>query len=126
MGQIMKLVAEILLVASVSACVVYPKAGPDHLSKCGRVSRHLELDKIDGDASRCVQERPSCLGALIVIGAATTIVSGSIVIIGNTIFWMEESAECALGGTRQPREPDPDPSKPGGPEELSEAKARST
>src|SRR5436190_21371805 len=35
------------------------------------------------------------------VGVATTIVSGSIVLVGNTVYWLERQAGCLLGPAAQ-------------------------
>jgi hypothetical protein len=98
-----------------SGCVFYPKLDSHRLSRCGGTSRHLELRVLGSNTSppnsnRSKGDIPSstcdkyCLAAILAVSSATAIVSGSIVVIGNTVFWVEENAECAALDLGEPGE----------------------
>lgn len=71
--------------------------------KCQTYQRHmtLEVQQI-GTLAGCQGE--ACAGALVAFGAvsaATAIVSGSIVIVGNVVYWLEEQGRC-VGSSNKP------------------------
>jgi hypothetical protein len=97
-----------------SGCVFYPKLYSDRSSRCGGTSRHFELRRAlesntnPPNSYRSKLPPPNCdrycVAAILAAGSATAaiaIVSGSIVVIGNTVFWVEESAECAAHDLRE-------------------------
>ena len=70
-------------------------------TKTSAASDRLEVQQI-GTLSSCQGE--ACAGALVAFGAvsaATAIVSGSIVIIGNVAYWLESKGQC-IGSPIEP------------------------
>jgi hypothetical protein len=64
--------------------------------ECQIVARKVELtlDKTDAlDACSNHECAAQVLGAAVSV-AATTVISGSIAVVGNVVFWMERSAKC--------------------------------
>jgi len=52
------------------------------------------------------QNNAECLGALALIGgvsAASVVISGSIVIVGNTVYWLEKQGRCLSDPAQIPR-----------------------
>ena len=74
----------------VSSCaVVYPELSENQNTECDLVTRQLTLDIVgfggnDTDA----------IATMLLSGLATGVVSGSIAVVGNTIYWIEEFGTC--------------------------------
>lgn len=88
------LILFILLVIA-SGCVFYPKrnfvnsvAGDDDC-RDKEMSLKLELLDVPGTCND-----PKCLAAALVVGGTSFIVSGSIVLVGNTVYWLEREYNC--------------------------------
>lgn len=85
-----------LCAALLSSCIVVPRTIEVYDPECQVVARHMDLQAVQiGYISRCSNE--GC-AALIVAAAATVtataIISGSIVVIGNTVYWFEKQGRC--------------------------------
>jgi hypothetical protein len=81
------------------SCIVVPRTIEVYDPECQVVARHMDLQTVQvGYISRCSNE--SC-AALVVAAAATVtvtaIISGSIVVIGNTAYWFEKQGRCRRG-----------------------------
>ena len=90
--------AVVLLSFALSACVVYPKKVEYYDSDCRIDAKRLELetgvlisDVCSGGGS---EVEGACLAALLAVGAGSAIVSGSIVVVGNTVYWLEKKGKC--------------------------------
>lgn len=106
-----------LLSLIVSGCVFYPKAVENEKPKCELVTKQLTLDvytmesndayHLSNDlnrANRANCKEPECLllaSPIIAVSAGSAIVSGSIVVIGNTLHWIEENGRCKDGVIRK-------------------------
>lgn len=85
-----------LCAALLPSCIVVPRTVEVYDPECRVVARHMDLQAVQiGYISRCSNE--GC-AALIVAAAATVtataIISGSIVVIGNTVYWFEKQGRC--------------------------------
>jgi len=85
-----------LCAALLQSCIVVPRTIEVYDPECQIVARHMDLQTVQiGYISRCSNE--GC-AALIVAAAATVtataIISGSIVVIGNTVYWFEKQGRC--------------------------------
>lgn len=79
-----------------ASCIVVPRTIEVYDPDCQVVARHMELETVQiGYIAGCANE--GC-AALIVAAAATVtataIISGSIVVIGNTAYWFEKQGRC--------------------------------
>ncbi len=85
------------LVPLLSACIAVPVIDHSRPVPCAMVTRELRLTVVElQDVYRC-RRGDECLAALALGGAifvASTVVSGSLVIVGNTLHWMETSGRC--------------------------------
>ncbi len=80
----------------VSSCVVYPKKVEFYDPECEIIVKKLTL-KVEMTQNICSFEE-ECL-MILGISAASAVVSGSIVVIGNTIYWLEKVGKCVVKGT---------------------------
>jgi hypothetical protein len=100
----------ILLVVFLQGCIVVPKAATDENPRCQLFTNKLTLDVYQvgsPDADQVIEEldrlsrtkcdKPECLlvyAPIVTVAAGSAVVSGSIVIIGNTLHWLEEQGRC--------------------------------
>ncbi len=93
----------------ISSCVVYPKVNPGQSSKCILVTKELTIDiaKVEKLAFSSGGGKGE-LGAMVLILAGSAvaastslIVSGSIMVTGNTLHWLEEEGTCKKGIIRE-------------------------
>jgi len=106
----------VLIMFLIQNCIVIPKTVPEEDQKCLLVTKSMTIDyytspdlideavdeTIHAISSDC--HEPECLilfAPLIAISVGSFIVSGSIVVVGNTIHWIEEQGRCGDSVTRQ-------------------------
>lgn len=96
-----------LLVASVpmilAACIVVPEKIKYYDKDCQVVSKRYTLTtqeiKMHGPIDNCsneecVDEIAAAIFGTVIIVPISAVVSGSIVIVGNTFYWLEKQGEC--------------------------------
>ncbi len=90
--------ALIALVAAtwLQACVVVPRTDSVYDQDCQMQRRQmtLEVQQI-GAFGGCVNE--GCTALLVatgVVAAASAVVSGSIAVVGNVVYWIERQGQC--------------------------------
>lgn len=83
------------LALALSACVVVPKVDPDEAnsSGCKTYTRSMKLDVVVTNPGGCGDEY--CLAAYLAVFAGSAIISGSIVLTGNTVHWLEYQGTCS-------------------------------
>jgi hypothetical protein len=86
-----------LLVLSLSGCIVVPNMVSTYNAGCELVSRRVELKPVQVQVvERCGgSECGLLLAGFGVAAAASAVVSGSIAVAGNVVFWLEEQGRCA-------------------------------
>jgi len=87
-----------LVLVSLGALVgcAYPKTVRAYDEECQIVAREMVLDVTDPNASRTCESN-GCVGQLVLeaaVLAASTVVSGSIVVAGNVVYWLERKRNC--------------------------------
>lgn len=108
----MKYITIFALFFLLSGCAVVPKFAKDtnesHGEGCELLTRKMELDII-GHNNSCneinINGRLVCLGIAGTVMAATAIISGSIMIAGNTIHWIEKKGKCDDSASSSAAEP---------------------
>ena len=86
--------ASLLCALLLEGCIVYPRAVSEPApASCRLVSRQLRLDAVALELP-CNAEPFTCLLGLILLGGGSTVVSGSIVLVGNTVHWIERQGRC--------------------------------
>lgn len=79
----------------VSACMIVPKQVSRYDADCNIHYKQLRLTEIElNNFNACNDE--ACLVVLLAIPVASTIISGSIVIAGNVVYWLEKEGRCLL------------------------------
>jgi hypothetical protein len=89
--------ASLLLAACLPACVFVPRTTHVYDPECRIEARQmvLELHQVAGFGG-CVNE--GCVALLVAAGtvtAASAVVSGSIALAGNVVYWFERRGACA-------------------------------
>jgi len=88
--------ASLALTASLLAagCVSTAREVEYYDADCEIQSRKMVLDVQRLGNLNCTRSR-ECLATTLVIGAGSTLIAGSIVIVGNTVYWLERVGKCA-------------------------------
>lgn len=94
--------ALILLSSTVGACVVTPKKVASYDEKCMVSTQKVVLtmeqmqmfDDIDCLTKSCKSEVTGALMVATLTATTSAIVSGSVALIGNTLYWLESQGEC--------------------------------
>lgn len=60
---------------------------------CSIQSKKMVFETQPLGSLNCTQSR-ECLATTLVIGAGSTLIAGSIVVVGNTVYWMERVGKC--------------------------------
>jgi len=93
----------ICLAASLLGCVFVPRTTTTYDEDCQVESHHMLLDAQQvGSIGRCANQ--GCIAELVAMGAVATtsaIVSGSIVVTGNVVYWLEKAGHC-IGASHPP------------------------
>lgn len=73
-----------------------PKVMTSYDKRCQIEKRHMSLEVHQvATIAGCANE--ACAAALVLFGAvtaATAVVSGSVVLVGNVVYWLEEQGHC--------------------------------
>jgi hypothetical protein len=83
----------------VSGCVFYPKKIEYYDSDCEIQARRLVLEtktmkeSCPGSSSGNSDD-VACLALILAVSTGSAIVSGSIVVVGNTVYWLEKKGKC--------------------------------
>ena len=81
-----------VLAYMLSACVL-PKTVANDSPDCKTATKKMTLEVLEYQGVYCYGHE-DCL-AVATVWLATTAVSGSVVIIGNSVHWLEEKARCS-------------------------------
>ena len=91
-----KTISTLSMLALLQACVAYPKFTPDRDNKrCELVTKKLRLDT-EEDAYK-VTAKIDPISAIVSAGlvyGVTVVVSGSVVLVGNTVHFLEKQGQC--------------------------------
>lgn len=91
----------VLAVPSLCGCVMVPVTVDGYDPDCRVVTHHMELQPVQVNAiGRCGDG--ACAAIVLGVSAASAIVSGSIVVVGNVAYWAEHRANCAAPGPPSP------------------------
>jgi hypothetical protein len=97
-------IAAILACLAVAGCVVVPVTVEGYDGRCQVVTHHMELQAVQvAEINHCSGQ--SCAGMVLVgagLAAASAVVSGSIVLIGNMVYWAERRADCLVASMPAP------------------------
>jgi hypothetical protein len=82
-----------------SACAFYPRKSDDFdVPTCAVYSNPLTLDVIVFDKLECdrTEDVKACLIAYGAVGPVTAAASGSVVLAGNSLYWLGNRSHCSL------------------------------
>lgn len=89
------------LCLSITSCAFIPTIDKDqsYASRCDMITKKMTLTTVVLDNANCSgQNQEACLVALVVgVPAVSLVVSGSVVVVGNTIHWVEYQGTCDSG-----------------------------
>lgn len=89
-------VVAVACVAASSSCVVVPQTREVYDAECRTLTRQMTLETaVLGSFQSCSGE--GCTAMLVATGAvtaATAVVSGSIALVGNIVYWFERQGRC--------------------------------
>lgn len=89
------------LLVSITSCAYLPASKPalNQDESCQMLTNELELKEVQLiESSHCAGD--AC-AIFIAVPASSFIVSGSIVLIGNTLHWLEKNGTCSQGFIRK-------------------------
>lgn len=84
------------LAVLLSGCIYLPRTTTVYDAQCHIEARHMELQMAQvGALGHCSgRECAELLVALGAVAAASAVVSGSIVVAGNAVYWFEKQGRC--------------------------------
>lgn len=96
MPNCLKALSALVAALALQACVVVPRTDSvfDHDCQMQRRQMTLEVQQI-GAFGGCVND--GCVALLVgagVVAAASAVVSGSIAVVGNVVYWIEQQGRC--------------------------------
>ena len=84
------------LACGLAGCIYVPQTREVYDAGCQITYRQMTLEPVQiASLSRCSNQE--CGAALVFIGAtaaASAVVSGSIVVVGNVVYWFEKQGRC--------------------------------
>jgi hypothetical protein len=84
------------LLLLLGGCVYLPGTTSIYDAQCQTYRRHLRLELHQvGVLAGCGDE--ACVAGLVLLGAVTAttaVVSGSVVLVGNVVYWLERQGHC--------------------------------
>lgn len=93
-----RLIVLLAFTSALLACAFYPKTVTVYDVDCQIYVRQMELEASEiMQLSACSDE--GCIGSILGVGfisATTAVVSGSIVIVGNVVYWFEKQESCRM------------------------------
>ncbi|QDX80514.1 hypothetical protein B9N43_04150 [Denitratisoma sp. DHT3] len=105
--------AIVLLAPLLTSCIYLPHTEVTVDPECGVLERKMHLTVTEVALyGRCVNE--GCVALLVSAGAAsaaTAVVSGSVVVAGNAVYWLEKQGRCLRERLRAPDRPPMEPVK---------------
>ena len=84
------------LVGSLAGCIVVPQTHEVYDPQCHVVTRHVTLETVQvAQMGACANQGCAALVLAAGVGvAASTVVSGSIALVGNVAYWAERQMNC--------------------------------
>ncbi|HSC67191.1 MAG TPA: hypothetical protein VLC79_05855 [Cellvibrio sp.] len=103
-----------ILTSALSACVVVPEKVTSYDSVCNASRQKIELtteqievfDVANCLVHSCTEEIISALAISTLAFTTSTVVSGSVALVGNSVYWLESQQRCAQKN-QQPIKPRP-------------------
>ena len=86
----------LLMLTSLAGCVYLPKTTEVFSPQCGMALKHIALTSEQVNTF-VVCDHEACVALLVLAGVVTVasaVVSGSIVVIGKAVYWLENQINC--------------------------------
>lgn len=83
--------------ALLQACMVVPRTVTTQEPDCPVVSRRVELEAVAIEGFGHCRNNAECSGLLVIAGVtavASAVISGSIAVVGNIVYWTERKGQC--------------------------------
>ena len=82
-----------------SGCVVVPMTRDSYDDDCKVATHHMELTSVQlkevvGCSGQTQFFQPFCVLGAVGLATVSTVVSGSVVVVGNVVYWTERKAAC--------------------------------
>ncbi len=93
----LKILPLICIFSACCSCVVTPRSVEHTDEKCGRLSKRYVLDvhEIESFPVHCINLHCEAEAMLLIgVSVVSAIVSGSVMVLGNTVHWLEEQKTC--------------------------------
>lgn len=92
----MKVLIPFIISLLLISCTITPKVSDDTDNKrCDLATKKLELKLNTNQSMKCnSKDLAACLGLNIVSTTVTGLISGSVVLVGNTVHWIEKQGKC--------------------------------
>ena len=88
--------ASVISAVFIGGCIYLPQTSTTYNAECEIDERHMTLEgRQVAEIAGCSNE--GCVGLLVtagVVSAATAVVSGSVVVAGNVVYWLEKKGQC--------------------------------
>ena len=87
----------LLLVGLLTGCMVSTQVVQHYDDECHIVTKHVELNKPQFEGINYCRNAADCIGNLVGLGvmsAASVVISGSVVVVGNAVYWLEKQGQC--------------------------------
>ncbi|MDP2824860.1 MAG: hypothetical protein Q8O52_19530 [Sulfuritalea sp.] len=95
-----------------SGCVYLPETSTRYNAECGIYERKMTMQPYQvGSLMGCRDE--GCVTGLVFAGAvsaASAVITGSVVVVGNVVYWLERQGQCR-NPTPESDDPGPPPAK---------------
>ena len=88
--------AALLAVPLLAACIVVPRTIMTYDPACRIVAREMTLQAVQvASIGGCANQAcVTLVAAAAITGLASTVVSGSIAVVGNAVYWIERQGQC--------------------------------
>ena len=101
-------VLALFLSLTIGSCLVLPKMENPSLDNCELITKRwtLEFHRIDSNNEcygcddfvrgviECGGEVEECVAILATVSIGWTVIAGSVVVVGNTVHWLEKQGSC--------------------------------
>lgn len=83
------------LIIFLTSCTFVPKVVHDPDNRKCKLSTNQRTLEVTMEGAKFIHDCPDCFLLASLYSTATAIISGSVVIIGNTIHWIEKQTKCS-------------------------------
>jgi hypothetical protein len=87
----------LLALVALQACIVVPQTRQVYDPECHMLTRQMTLETaVLGTFQSCAGDAcAAMLAAMGAVTAASAVISGSIALVGNVVYWFERQGQCA-------------------------------